>query len=128
MQQQTRGGINLLQEFMLWIYNQVRTWCCMQFSPLASVRGWGGGGGEGGGGWGCSKHSGGYVAERCHGWIGMQECVKNGKDAVDAEFHTKYKRMYPQMGLNLQQKERIKLALGRLRKAHRGPDIVPGNL
>ena len=25
MQQQTRGGINLLQEFMLWLYNQVGT-------------------------------------------------------------------------------------------------------
>ena len=29
---------------------------------------------------------------------------------MDEEFHAKYKRMYPQLGLNLQQKERIKLA------------------
>jgi hypothetical protein len=26
LQQQTRGGINLLQEFLIWLYNQVGFW------------------------------------------------------------------------------------------------------
>jgi len=39
-----------------------------------------------------------------------QECTKKGKQALEDEFHAKYRKMYPQLGLVLQQKERIKLA------------------
>ncbi len=42
-------------------------------------------------------------------WL-AQECAKKGKQALEDEFHAKYRQMYPQLGLVLQQKERIKLA------------------